>query len=151
MSKQISLPIEGMTCAACSAAIERKLKKTKGIIEISVNLATERASILYEADDIRLSDIKQTIFNLGYTPKDIDTKVDVDADQKKKDLEIASMWLKFWISIGFSIPLLYIAMGPMLPLYPLPVPRLIAPMQYPLNYALLQLFLVMPVIWAGRQ
>jgi len=150
MTKQISLPVEGMTCAACSAAIERKLKKTKGIHEISVNLATEKASISYAPEEIRLSDIKQVIINLGYTPKEIDAKVDLDADQKKKSDEIKQMWIKFWVAIGFSIPLLYLAMGPMLPLYPLPVPAFLSPMQYPLTYAFVQIALLIPVVWAGR-
>lgn len=151
MSKQVVMPVEGMTCAACSAAIERKLKKTQGVSEISVNLATERANIVYDPEVVRLSDIKKIIINLGYTPKELENKVDLDADQKKKEAEIAKMWSRFWMAIGFALPLLYIAMGPMLPFYQLPVPKIIDPMQYPLHYAFVQILLLMPIVWAGRQ
>lgn len=151
MSKQVVMPVEGMTCAACSAAIERKLKKTQGVSEISVNLATERANIVYDPEVVRLSDIKKIIINLGYTPKELENKVDVDADQKKKEAEIAKMWSRFWMAISFAIPLLYIAMGPMLPFYQLPVPKIIDPMQFPLHYAIVQIILLIPIVWAGRQ
>ncbi len=47
MNKEIKLSIKGMTCAACANRIEKKLQKTEGIIDSSVNLATEKAKIKY--------------------------------------------------------------------------------------------------------
>ncbi len=49
--KKIDLPITGMTCAACSAAVERALKKTVGIADVSVNLPAERAAIEFGSPD----------------------------------------------------------------------------------------------------
>lgn len=149
-SKNINLPIEGMTCAACSQAIERKLKKTEGIENISVNLATEYAQIDYNPDQIRLSEIKQIITKLGYTPKEAEIKRNVDADREKKELEIKEMKFKFTLSAVFAVPLFYIAMGPMIPFIDLPLPTLLNPMMNPLNFALIQLLLVLPIVWAGR-
>src|SRR5687767_9676873 len=45
-SEQFELPITGMTCASCSTRVEKALRKTPGVLEASVNLATERASII---------------------------------------------------------------------------------------------------------
>ena len=149
--KSISMPIEGMTCAACSQAIERKLSKQPGIDKISVNLATETAQIVYNPDMIRLSEIKQTITKLGYTPKEIEVKRNVDEDRLKKEREIKTMKQKLTISAVFSIPLFYIAMAPMLKFVDLPIPEILNPMNFPLNYALIQILLVLPVIWAGRK
>jgi len=149
--KSITMPIDGMTCAACSQAIERKLSKQTGIEKISVNLATETAQITYHPDKIRLSEIKQTITKLGYIPKEIEVKRNLDEDQLKKEKEIKTMKQKLTLSALFSIPLFYIAMAPMLNFITLPVPKLLEPMNFPLNYALVQMILVLPVIWAGRK
>ncbi|GAB6109635.1 heavy metal translocating P-type ATPase [Fusibacter bizertensis] len=146
--KEITIPIEGMTCASCSAAIERKLSKQVGVKSISVNLATEIAQIHYNPDEIRLSEIKSHITKLGYTPKEIEVKRDIDQDRKRKIEEINSMKNRLKLSAIFSIPLFYIAMAPMIGL---PFPSAISPMQQPLIYAVLQMFLVVPVIWAGRK
>lgn len=151
MSKQITLPIEGMTCAACSAAIERKLNKTSGINSISVNLATERAQIDYNPDEIRLSDIKLVISKLGYVPKDLEKKIDLDEDQRKKDQDIKNMWVKFIVASLFAIPLVYVAMGPMVAFLIWPVPSFMHPMRYPLTFAFVQILLLLPILWAGRK
>ena len=50
--KQITLPIEGMTCAACVGHVENALSSVPGVSKASVNLATERASVEYGAEDI---------------------------------------------------------------------------------------------------
>jgi Cu+-exporting ATPase len=46
--KQLSVPVEGMTCASCSGRIERKLQAVPGVGQASVNLASERASVSYD-------------------------------------------------------------------------------------------------------
>ncbi len=146
--KEISLPIDGMTCAACSAAIERKLSKHPGIAKISVNLATEVASISYDPEQIRISEIKDTIIKLGYTPKEVAFKRNVDEDQEKKEKEIKGMIFKLKLAAIFAVPLFYIAMAPMIGL---PFPNMISPMEQPLIYAFIQIFLVIPIVWAGRR
>ena len=50
MNKTLELGVTGMTCAACSARVERALKKVDGVLEANVNLATERASIRLESN-----------------------------------------------------------------------------------------------------
>lgn len=149
--KEIQIPIEGMTCAACSQTIERRLKKSQGVSAISVNLATEMANVTYDPEQIRLSEIKQTITKLGFTPLELRTGPRTDADQEKKNLEIKHMKERLWISIFFGTILLYVAMGPMIPWLNWPVPAFMAPMAYPLVYAFVEILLVIPIIIAGRK
>ncbi len=149
--KDIQIPVEGMTCAACSQTIERRLKKAPGISLISVNLTTEMANVSYDPQQIRLSEIKQLITKLGFTPLELRTGPITDEDQNKKQLEIKHMKQKLWVSIVFSLPLLYVAMGPMLSWLRWPVPAFMAPMQFPLVYVLVQIALVIPIVIAGKK
>ena len=55
-----SLKIEGMTCAACSRAVERVVSKLDGVESASVNLASEKLSVSYDGSKLRLSDIKKS-------------------------------------------------------------------------------------------
>ncbi len=64
--QNISLNIGGMTCASCAQTVERALKKTKGITKASVNLATEKADIEFDAGIIDLEQIGLVIENTGY-------------------------------------------------------------------------------------
>ena len=150
-TKTIQIPIDGMTCAACSQAIERRLNKQDGIDIVSVNLATEMAQISYDSERIRLSEIKQHITKLGYTPKEIVTKRNIDEDALKKEKEIKDMKFKFWLSVIFTVPLFYVAMAPMITWFDFPFPMWLMPMKQPLNYAVFQMILVLPVVWAGRK
>lgn len=148
-SKEVTIPIAGMTCASCSKAVERALGKLDGIESANVNLATEKAAIKYNPDKIRLSEIKQAINKAGYQALEIENKVKVDEDKLRKEKEIKTLWTKFIISAIFSIPLLYIAMGPMVSWWNVPIPSWLEPMQYPLTYALVEILLVIPVVIAG--
>ena len=64
--QQIELPITGMTCAACVRNVERALKRTDGVGEASVNLATERASIQFDPQQIDVPHIIERVENAGY-------------------------------------------------------------------------------------
>lgn len=69
-NKQIALQIEGMTCAACSARVERVLNKMEDV-EAQVNLATESAKISYDAEKVSPTDVIQKIKDIGY---DVETE-----------------------------------------------------------------------------
>lgn len=144
-TRRVVLPVGGMTCAACAARIERALGKTEGIAEASVNLATERATVAYNPDKIRLSGIKDVIEKTGYTVLATED-VEQDGDRTRKEREIRALWVKFIVSAVFGLPLLYLAMGPMIAL---PVPGFLSPEHRPLAYALVQLALVIPIVIAG--
>jgi P-type Cu+ transporter len=149
-SKQnhVTIPIGGMTCAACAQRVEKAIAKLEGVTNVSVNLATEKATVEYNSQVIRLSAIKQCIEKTGYKALEID-KNTVDEDKIRKAKEIKTLWIKFIISSAFGLPLLYFAMVPMVSWWPFPIPSALNPMLYPLRFALLQISLVTPIIIAG--
>lgn len=144
--KEIIIPVGGMTCSSCAAAIEKATTKLPGVELASVNFATEKLNIKYDPGQLRISEIKQAIVKAGYQPLEIETTQQVDSDKLRKENEIKTLWKKFIVSLVFSTPLLYIAMGGMLRW---PLPLFLAPMDYPLLYALVEVALVIPVVIAG--
>ncbi len=152
-AKHVVMPIEGMSCAACSARIEKVIGRMDGVRSVAVNLATEKADVVYDPNVVRLSAIKQTIRDAGYTPREVevDAAAAVDEDAARKQHEIRVMWTKTLVSAAVSIPLLYLAMGHMLPGVKVPVPGWLDPHDYPLYFALVQLVLVIPALIAGNR
>jgi Cu+-exporting ATPase len=139
-----TLKIQGMTCAACVRAVERAVGKVSGVAEVAVNFATEKAKVTFEADAVRVSDIKQAVKDAGYQA--LNDEGDSDAHQKAKEHEVKVLRTKVLVSALFSVPLLYLAMGGM---FGLPLPGFLDPMQFPLQYALMEILLVIPVVAAG--
>ena len=148
--KKITIPIQGMHCTACAARIEKVVGQLNGVAGVSVNFATEKATVTYEPDIISIAGIKQTISQAGYQVLESESSKAADEDRQRKEKEIRALWRKFYIAAFFSIPLLYLAMGPMFPWFKWPIPQWLFPMEYPLRYALVQLALVLPVLIAGR-
>lgn len=135
----VILDIEGMTCQACSLRIEKKISKLEGISKINVNLATNMAEIIFNENQIKLSEIKSSIENLGY--KAFSHK-EFSEEKKEKNNSL----YKLILAIIFTVPIFYIAMGHMLGLH---LPNFINPHHNPLNFALVQLVLTIPVIFSG--
>jgi Cu+-exporting ATPase len=146
--KEVTIPVGGMSCAACAKAIERAVGKVSGVSSASVNFATEKAVVKYDPSVARISEIKQAIIKAGYKALALEGAKAVDEHKAAKEREIRTLWTKFAVSATFAIPLLYIAMGAMLGW---PLPAAINTMNYPLRYALLEIALVIPVIAAGHR
>src|SRR6185369_5153634 len=68
---QLALPVEGMTCASCVNRIERFLKRTPGVEDAVVNLATEVATIRYVADQVGRAELVGAIEAAGYDVRPI--------------------------------------------------------------------------------
>ena len=150
-AKEVTLMVEGMTCASCSSAVERSLKKLDGVEIASVNLATNKATIKYDGSKVKIAELKKAVEKAGYVPKDIERKLATDEDQLRKDRESKDMFHRLMLSIFFSLPLLYIAMGHMFIPDIAKLPAIIDYHNYPLNFTLVQLALTLPVMWAGRK
>ena len=65
-SRRIDLPVTGMTCAACSARVQKSLSGLKGVESAAVNLAAERATVLYDPSEASADDFIDNIKDLGY-------------------------------------------------------------------------------------
>lgn len=135
--------ITGMSCAACSKAVERAVGRVDGVEAAHVNLATERLRVRSE------NDISQSVIaaveRAGYGAAVAQSiKKQSAIDEEKKLREIAQKKRELIIAAIFTIPLFYISMGTMMGL-PSPVTS-----DTPKLFALVQLALLMPVIIAGR-
>lgn len=149
-NSSVTIPIGGMTCASCAMSIEKTLMKLEGVESVSVNFATEKATVVYDPQKVRLSSIREGIEKVGYKALEINKSDSVDEDRVRKQKAIKILWTKFTVAAVFSLPLLYIAMVPMLSKWiSLPFPAGLNPMNYSLIYALFELMLVIPVIGVG--
>lgn len=148
-ASSVTIPIGGMTCAACASRVEKAIKKLIGVTSVSVNIATEKATVSYDPQAIRLSEIRQAIEQSGYQALEMDKTDAADEDRSRKQKDITVLRTKFIISAILSLPLLYIAMTPMITVVRLPFPAGLDPMRFPLVFALTQLMLVIPVIAVG--
>lgn len=107
------LPISGMTCANCSATIERNLKRMPGVDEANVNLATDKAIVVYNPAMVDVQAMGDLVFDLGY--KVIVTTGDdegmEDAEQQAREGEIQRQRHLLIIGLAFTIPLFLLSMG----------------------------------------
>ena len=159
--------IEGMSCAACSSAVERVTRKLDGVERSDVNLTTNKMIIFYDETKVTRDDItskvKKAGFGISLFEEKIDSEkvenskneMDFDGEKEKniydKEEENLKVHKKNLISAAiFTIFLLYISMGPML-IEGLPFPKLIDMHKQPTNYALTQLLLAIPILWCGRK
>ncbi len=149
--REIVLDVEGMTCASCSAAIERKLGKQAGVDKIQVNLATNTASLKYDPSQVKLSELEQVVDKLGYHIKEQEKTKDLSEEERKKLAHYKDMTFRLRLAAVFAIPLLYLTMGHMIPGLTLPLPSFLNHHMYPLNFALAQVFLSIPILYAGRK
>ena len=139
-----------MTCAACARTIERVTKKLDGVTESNVNFAADKLSIVYDSSKVRVTDIKRAIEKAGY--KALDDDISTDADRERKEREIKGLWNRFLISAIFAVPLLLIAMVPMIAEKAgLTLPSAISPMMHPAEFAVIELMLCIPIIITGRK
>lgn len=144
-----TLKIIGMSCASCASRVEKAVANVDGVISSSVNFATERLTYQIDESKTTPSAVRQAIEMAGFKWEDIANKNTVDEDKLRKDKEIKTLWTKFIVATIFTIPLLYIAMGHMISGVNLPLPAIISPMDHPLNFALTQILLTIPILIAG--
>ncbi len=109
-TENLVLEIGGMTCANCAATIERTIrKKSDGIIDINVNLTSEKAVITYIPGLTSRNKISQLIENSGY--KVLNTTGDEISTEQLRQNEINKQKQKFLIGIAFTIPLFLFSMS----------------------------------------
>lgn len=145
------LAIDGMTCASCSAAVERALKKQPGVSSVSVNLATNKATLMYDPAQIKLGALKSAVEKAGYSARELIEGQKQDAEAQRRDAEMKSMTQRLILAVVFAVPLLYIAMGHMVPSWKLPLPSIIDHHDNPFNFAMVQLLLTIPILIAGQK
>ena len=145
--RRLTLTVDGMTCASCAAAVERAVNNLYGVKSATVNIATNRAAIEYDAADVSATQIRKAISDAGYIPRTEDNGLDEQEERREKMLH--GMRLRVIVACIFAVPELYIGMSHMLPFLKLPLPMFLDHHMFPLNFALVQLVLTIPILIAG--
>src|SRR5512136_400256 len=115
---RIEIPITGMTCANCSATIERNLKKMPGVVNANVNLATERATVEFIPTLTGYGDFKRRIEEIGYgVVETTGLRAPEDAEAEAREREIAQQRRLLWTGVALTVPIFLISMGMMLGLF----------------------------------
>ena len=148
MSEKKEYKLSGMTCAACAMTVEIAVKDLETVEDVSVNLATERLSLLPKAG-FDSQQVLAAIAEAGYQAeeKGKDRPSDVSEEAAMKAKELKRKKQELLILLVTALPLLYISMGSMVGL---PLPSFLDHMAYPLVFVLSQLLLTLPAVWIGR-
>jgi len=144
----LHLAISGMTCAACSARLERVLKNADGVLEAAVNLASESAEISFAPARVRPADLIQLVRDAGFDAKIVSRSAAAFEERARDAAErLAAQKRELIPAFAFALPLLALSMGHMVGL---PLPAALDPQTHPAVFALAQLVLTLPVLFAGR-
>jgi len=143
----LKLEIEGMHCAGCVSSVEKALNGLVGVETAEVNLPLKHGKVLYDPDRVEPGLIENAVRQAGFNPRRMlpqeSIEQSLDSDQKA----LMEMEKRFRISLIFSLPLLVLAMGPMLGLT---LPENLFPGFSARSGSWLQFFLTLPVMFAGR-
>jgi len=144
--------IEGMSCAACSATVERVTKKLDGVDQSNVNLTTNKMTITYDDSKVGSSSIEEQVLKAGYGIRKIDNET-LTIENKKMEIDneeieggLIKKSLKY--SIILSVLLMYVSMSQM---FNLPIFSIISKATHPYNWAIIQLLLTLPIIIIGKK
>ncbi len=109
----LELPITGMTCANCVNTVERALnKKVPGILEATVNFATEKATVKYIPGAVTRADMVAAVERAGYGVVQVDSEEElVDAEKEAREREIRDQTRKLWVGVLFTLPLFLFSMA----------------------------------------
>ena len=148
MSEKKEYKLSGMTCASCAMTVEMAVKDLETVEDVSVNLATERLSLLPK-EGFDSQQVLDAVAEAGYQAeeKGKDRPSDVNEEAAMKAQELRRKKQELLILLVTALPLLYISMGSMVGL---PLPSFLDHMAHPLVFVLSQLLLTLPAVWIGR-
>ena len=148
MSEKKEYKLSGMTCASCAMTVEMAVKDLETVEEVSVNLATERLSLVPK-EGFDSQQVLDAVAEAGYQAeeKGKDRPSDVNEEAAMKAQELERKKQELLILLLTALPLLYISMGSMVGL---PLPSFLDHMAHPLVFVLSQLLLTLPAVWIGR-
>ena len=138
--------ISGMSCAACSASVNRVITRLDGVTECDVNLITGKMTVIYDETKTGQADFVRVVEKAGFGIEPDVQKQEKKPEKKEKENSV----LPILITAVFSGLLLLISMGPML-INGFPFPSFIDPEINPYNYAITQLLLTLPALFTGRK
>lgn len=147
--------VTGMTCAACQANVTRCVQKLEGVEDVNVSLLANQMTVTYDEAQLEPNEIISAVQKIGYGAalpeqagaKDNSFRSEWQARKDRAEENRKSMKRRLVSSIVLLIPLMYIAMGPMMYL---PVPSIFVGMDNALISALTQLLITIPILFINR-
>ena len=142
--------VTGMTCSACSANVEKAVKKLDGIQSVNVNLLANKMAVEYEPDKLNEAAIVAAVTAAGYGASNSAAAKSVSAPSEKSLMQeqLDEMKRRLVVSFIFFVPLMYISMGHMMGL---PLPSFLAGMKNAVSFGMTQFLLALPVLYVNRK
>ncbi|SUB74681.1 heavy metal translocating P-type ATPase [Peptoniphilus indolicus] len=141
-----SFDVTGMSCAACSTRLEKKISKMDGVEKVSVNLLTNSMLVDYK-DNITDKDIIKVVEDTGFGAT-VKGNAKVEKSELKENNELKEMKRRLLVSLFFTIPLFYIAMGEM---WGMPIPKILTGVENSITFAFTQFLMVIPIVFINRK
>jgi P-type Cu+ transporter len=112
----VTLPITGMSCAACARTIERTLQGVHGVVAAGVNYATNRATVKFDPLVVSLPDIVEAVRSVGYDVLPVGDEGDSaetmeDAERRAREVEYRRLRTRFAVAVALSVPVMAISMA----------------------------------------
>ncbi len=145
--KSQKFDIKGMTCSACSTAVDRNVKKLEGINEVNVNLLNNSMIVKYDENVLNNETIIKKVQDAGYEAFLVENGKKTQKNSTEKNLgkiETNELKNRLIISFIFAIPLFYISMGHMLNWY---LPHLFHGYSNAIIFAFTQFLLALPIVF----
>jgi len=108
MRTKVDLPVEGMTCAACSSRIQRGLGRLEGVEHANVSLASARATVVFDDELLARADFEAVITGLGYAVPEVD---DHEAAEARW---IRTLGRRLAVAAALTVPVVLVSMVPAL-------------------------------------
>ena len=139
--------VTGMTCSACSAHVEKAVRKLEGVDTVAVNLLQNNMTVEYDEARVDVNQIIAAVEHAGYGAHLSGVQSGENRSASRGEdpakAEIRQMKTRLWVSIAFMLPLFYISMGHMMGL---PLPHFFHGTENAITFAFTQLLLTLPVL-----
>ncbi|HTL02396.1 MAG TPA: heavy metal translocating P-type ATPase [Vicinamibacterales bacterium] len=106
----MSLPLTGMTCAACARTIERTLRQSRGVTDASVNFATGRAEVQFDEAATDVPGLVSAVRSVGYDVASMETDI-ATAQEQARDDEYRTLRRRLTVALALSVPIFLIGMS----------------------------------------
>ena len=138
--------VTGMTCSACSAHVEKSVKKLNGVKSVNVNLLQNNMHVDFDETAVSFDDIINAVVSGGYGASVAGKKQ--EKKDNKIDNEISNMKFRLIVSLVCLVPLMYISMGHM---WGWPFLNVFHGAENGITFALTQMLLMLPIMYVNRK
>ena len=144
--------VSGMTCAACSAHVEKSVQKLAGVESVQVNLLSGSMQVTYREAEVSPQDIIAAVVSGGYGASLPEAEAEASSPvlstvKQRQDETLRAMKKRWWWSLGFLLPLMYFSMHHMLGY---PIPSIFHGTENAVTMAFTQFLICLPIVYLNR-